>query len=157
MSLFRIAKRRTQAELTLSNGETRKGCFFLSGATVNAAGAERVTDLLNAEPGFFPFEPCDGTGTILVNRAHVVLARLTDSVSEARLDPAYDVAPVRRVVITLTNRAVLRGCVRVYCATGHDRLSDYARLPQMFRYVETGDGTFVVNSAHVVELSEIPS
>jgi hypothetical protein len=157
MSLFRVAKRRTEAELTLSNGETRRGSFFLAGPTATAQGAERVTDLLNAEAGFFPFERCDGTGTILVNRDHVVLARLTDAISEARLDPAYDIATVRRVVITLTNRMVLRGSVRVYCPAGHDRLSDYARSPQMFRYVENGDGTFVVNSAHIVELSEIPS
>jgi hypothetical protein len=27
----------------------------------------------------------------------------------------------------------------------------------MFRYVENSDGTFVVNSAHIVELSEMTS
>lgn len=157
MSQFRVEKRRTEAELTLSNGETRCGCFFLAGANVTAPNAERVIDLLNAEAGFFPFETCNGTGTILVNRDHVVLARLNDQPSEARIDPDYDVATVRRAVITLTNRMVLRGTVRVYCPAGRDRLSDYARMAQMFRYVENADGTFVVNSAHIVELSEISS
>jgi hypothetical protein len=157
MSQFRVEKRRTEAELTLSNGETRCGCFFLAGASVTAPNAERAIDLLNAEAGFFPFETCNGVGTILVNRDHVVLARLKDRVSEARLDSDYEVATVRRVAITLTNRMVLRGTVRVYCPAGRDRLSDYARMSQMFRYVENKDGTFVVNSAHIVELSEMTS
>ena len=157
MSQFRVEKRRTEAELTLSNGETRCGCFFLAGATVTAPNAERAIDLLNAEAGFFPFETCNGADTILVNRDHVVLARLKDRMSEALLDPDYEVATVRRVVITLTNRMVLRGSVRVYCPAGHDRLSDYARTSQMFRYVENSDGTLVVNSAHIVELSEMTS
>jgi hypothetical protein len=157
MSQFRVEKRRTEAELTLSNGESRCGCFFLAGAGPTAPNAERVIDLLNAEPGFFPFETCNGTGTILVNRAHVVLVRLTSWPSEAHVDPDYEIARVRPVVITLTNRMVLRGAVRIYCPAGRDRLSDYARMPQMFRYVENGDGTFVVNSAHIVELSEISS
>ena len=157
MSEFRVAKRRTEAELTLSNGESRRGCFFLAGTTATGPGAERVSDLLNSEAGFFPFEPYDGSGTLLVNRDHVVLARLTDRISEAQIDPDYDIATVRPVVITLTNRTVLRGTVRVYCPAGHDRLSDYARSPQRFRYVENREGTFVVNSAHIVELSEISS
>lgn len=157
MSQFRVEKRRVEADLTLSNGESRCGSFFLAGASVTSPSAERVIDLLNAEAGFFPFETCNGTGTILVNRDHVVLAHLTDPVSEARIDPDYHVATARRVVITLTNRMVLRGTVRVYCPAGHDRLSDYARMSQMFRYVENADGTFVVNSAHIVELSETTS
>ncbi len=154
MSQFRVEKRRTEAELTLTNGETRCGFFFLAGANAAAPKAERAIDLLNAEAGFFPFETCSGSGTILVNRDHVVLARLKDRFSEARVDPDYEIATVRQVVITLTNRMVLRGEVRIYCPKGHDRLSDYARLPQMFRYVENVDGTFVVNTAHIVELSE---
>jgi hypothetical protein len=157
MSLFRVAKRRAGAELTLSSGERRLGSFFLAGPTVTARGAERVSDLLNAEAGFFPFETCDGRGTILVNRDHVVLAHLKDDAYEPRIDPDYDVATVRRVEMTLTNNAVLRGSVRVYCPAGHDRLSDYARSPRMFRYVENGEGTFIVNSAHIVELLEITS
>jgi len=58
-------------------------------------------------------------------------------------------------VMKLSNRVVLRGIVRVYCPTGRDRLSDYARTPPVFRYVENEDGTFVVNTHHIVELAEI--
>jgi hypothetical protein len=33
-------------------------------------------------------------------------------------------------------------------------LSDYAREPETFRYIDTGDGTVIVNSAHIVEMQE---
>ena len=55
----------------------------------------------------------------------------------------------------MSTRAVLRGTVRVYRAEGRDRLSDYARTPPVFRYVENEDGTYVVNTHHIVELAEI--
>ena len=43
---------------------------------------------------------------------------------------------------------------RVYRPSGRDRLSDYARGPEIFRYVETADGTVIVNADHIVELRE---
>ena len=39
---------------------------------------------------------------------------------------------------------------------GRDRLSDWARQPETFRYVETDEATLLVNVAHIIEVSEIP-
>jgi hypothetical protein len=156
MSQFRVEKRKAEAELTLSNGESRRGCFFLSGSSATHAGPERVKDLLNSEPGFFPFEVANQE-TVLVNRAQLVTIRLMGSVDESTLDSGYDVATVRDVVIRLSNRVVLRGSVRIYRPQGHDRLSDHARSTELFHYLENAEGTYIVNSAHIVELSEIPS
>jgi hypothetical protein len=156
MSQFRVEKRRAEAELTLSSGESLRGCFFVAGSSAAHGGYERVADFLNSEDGFFPFESADLNDTVLVNRAHIVTVRLVGTTDEARLDAGYHVAKVRRVVMKLSNRIVLRGTVRIYCPAGRDRLSDYARSPQMFRYLENADGTFVVNSDHIVELSEMP-
>ena len=155
MSQFRVEKQRAEAELTLSSGESLRGWFFVAPSSATHDGPERVADLLNIEAGFFPFESVDSDDTVLVNRSHLVTARLLDAPDEARLEPGYGVARARRVVMKLSNRMVLRGTVRVYCPAGRDRLSDYARSPQMFRYLESPDGTFVVNSHHIVELSEI--
>ena len=47
------------------------------------------------------------------------------------------------------------GRVSVYLPEGHDRLSDYARSLEMFRYIETDAHTVIVNTAHLVELREI--
>ena len=155
MSEFRVEKHRADAEVTLSNGESLRGCFFVAPSSATHAGAERVADLLNAESGLIPFDRPDAGTTVLVNCAHVVTARLLGSSDEPRRDAGYDVAKIRRVVMKLSNRVVLRGIVRVYCPTGRDRLSDYARTPPVFRYVENEDGTFVVNTHHIVELAEI--
>ena len=40
---------------------------------------------------------------------------------------------------------------------GHDRLSDYAQAYERFRYVELPDRTLLVNSAHIVALTEVQS
>jgi hypothetical protein len=44
--------------------------------------------------------------------------------------------------------------VSVFRPQGHDRLSDFARSPEMFRYLETPEITYLVNVRHIVHLSE---
>jgi hypothetical protein len=156
VSEFRIEKRRTEAELTLASGATIRGCFFLSESRATHSGPERVADLLNAEPGFFPFEIATGTEshTVLYNRPQVVLVTLLEETVEAQLDPGYDVAPERQVHMLLSTGQTVEGRVRIYKPSGRDRLSDYARAPEMFLYVETEDATIIINSAHIVELRE---
>jgi hypothetical protein len=156
VSEFRIEKRRAEAALTLTTGTTVKGCFFLSGSSASHAGPERVADLLNAEAGFFPFELHAGGAphTVLYNRAQLLLVTLLEETIEAQLDPGYSVATERAVRVLLSNGAAVEGRVRVYRPSGRDRLSDYARAPELFRYVETADGTVIVNTDHIVELRE---
>ena len=156
MSEFRVEKKRAEAVLTLTTGATVRGCFFLAGARATQAGPERVADLLNAETGFFPFELSGQSAphTVLYNRAQVVVVALVGETVEASLDAGYNVATERTVEILLSNGRSIAGQVRVYRPSGRDRLSDYARLPEAFRYVETADATVIVNSAHIVELRE---
>lgn len=156
MSEFRIKKRRAEAALTLTTGSTVRGCFFLAGSAASHSGPERVADLLNAETGFFPFELNAGSApyTVLYNRRQVVVATLLEETIEAQLDPGYSVATEREVRILLSNGRTVEGRVRVYRPTGRDRLSDYARAPEVFRYVETADRTVIVNADHIVELRE---
>jgi hypothetical protein len=156
MSQFRVEKHRAEAELTLAGGAAVRGWFFLASSTAHHLGPERVADLLNAETGFFPFSPAGGTAddTVLINRAHVILVKLLERTDEPQVDPGYDIATQRHVVMRLSNGSTLGGAVRVYRPAGRDRLSDYARLPEIFRYVESADGVFVVNSAHIVDLRE---
>jgi len=156
MSQFRVEKQRADAEITLAAGTRVRGAFFLAGSSVADAGRpERIGDLLNAESGFFPFETGPGdAGTLLVNRAHLVTVRLIDRGDEPQLDPGYDVATARDVAMLLTDGRTLRGTVRVYRPQGRDRLSDYARSSDLFRYLETREGTFIVNSAHIVSIYE---
>jgi len=157
MSEYRVEKHRAEAELTLSSGGLLQGWFFLAESSATHAGPERVADLLNAEVGFFPFQvPAGATpDTVLINRRQLISVRLLDETTEAQRDPGYEVATVRPVEMLLSNGEMLSGTVRVYRPQGRDRLSDYARSTDNFRYVENAEGTFVVNSAHVVQLREI--
>jgi hypothetical protein len=155
MSDFHIEKQRAEAEITLSGGGSVRGAFFLAGSSSNYHCPERVADLLNEEQGFFPFgtnpEQAD---TILINRTHIVSVKLLERSNEPQLDPSYDLATKRHVSMRLSNGTRLSGTVRISRPQGHDRLSDYARSPEAFRYLESPDGTYVVNYAHIVDLRE---
>ena len=157
VSEFRVEKQRVDAALTLTTGTVVRGCFFLSGSSPTHAGPERVADLLNAETGFFPFElnGANSPHTALFNRAQLVLVTLLakDTV-EAQLEPGYDVAPTRQIRVLLSTGSAIEGVVRIYRPSGRDRLSDYARAPEIFRYVEAAGATVIVNAAHIVELRE---
>jgi hypothetical protein len=155
LSEFRVEKSRTEATLTLSSGSSVRGSFFVAGNSRTHAGPEHIKDVLNGETGFFPFEVAGaaGSSTILYNRDHLVMAKLGDT-DEARSDPGYDVATVRTVSLLLSNGARLRGTVRVYRPQGRDRLSDFARAAEPFRYLETEDATYLFNVRHVLELAE---
>jgi hypothetical protein len=156
VSEFRIEKRRAEAALTLTTGTTVRGCFFLFGSSASHSGPERVADLLNAETGFFPFElNADAAPhTVLYNRNQVVLVTLLEETIESQLDPGYSVATERAIRMILSSGQTVVGRVRVYRPSGRDRLSDYARAPEIFRYVETAEGTVIVNADHIVELRE---
>jgi len=156
VSEFRIEKRRAEAALTLTTVSTVRGCFFLSGSSASHAGPERVADLLNAETGFFPFELNAGAApyTVLFNRSQVLQVVLLEDTIEAQLDPGYSVATERAIRMLLSNGDAVIGRVRVYRPSGRDRVSDYARAAETFRYVETAAGTVIVNADHIVELRE---
>ena len=156
MSEFRVEKRRAEAALTLTTGTAVRGCFFLAGSSATHSGPERVAELLNAETGFFPFELNAGGApyAVLYHRAQLVLVTLLDETLEAQLVPGYSVATERTVRILLSNGHPVEGRIRVYRPSGRDRLSDYARMPETFRYVETAEGTVIVNADHIVELRE---
>jgi hypothetical protein len=156
-SEFRVQKSRADATLTLSNGTSVHGCFFISGNSRTHAGPEGVKDVLNTETGFFPFDSTrpDGSTTILVNRDHVVCVKLEDK-DEPRRDPDYDVATQKIVTMLMSNGTRLRGSVRISRPHGSDRLSDFARGPEAFRYLETDAATYIINVHHLVELTEEP-
>ena len=155
VSEYRIEKSRVEATLTLSNGTTVRGCFFISRNSRTHAGPEGVRDVLNGEAGFFPFEErrADESRTILYNRDHVLYAAIVDA-QELHRDPGYGVAMQRVATMLLANGMRLCGAVRVYGLQGRDRLSDFARQGEMFRYLEAEHATYIVNVRHVVELSE---
>lgn len=156
MSEFRFEKERVSAALTLAPGTSVNGSFFVAAHTSTRKGRERerIGDLLNAQPGFFPFELRDGS-TVLYNRAHVVAVTLDAGASEADQDPGYAGATQRHVGMLLSTGMRVKGMVAVFSAPGRDRLSDYSRTPQSFLYLVTQKNTLIINAAHIVELTEL--
>lgn len=156
-SEFRVEKQRANAIVTLSTGQVMRGCFFTAGGSAGRAGPERVGDLLNADAGFLPFEIHGGVHarTVLFNRRHIVIVALDDN--EAARDPGYEVATRRVVSVLLSNGERVTGAVRVYQPEGRDRLSDWARQREIFRYVETAQATLIINTAHIIDVSEVDS
>ena len=154
-SEFRVEKRRADAVVTLVTGETVTGCFFTSQGSARHEGAERIGDLLNSEAGFVPFELDGGRGisTVMYNRSHVIAVRVLDD--EVRQDPGYSVAARRHVSLLLSNGERIDGDVRVYRPQGRDRVSDWSRQSDVFRYVEASDATYIVNAAHIVAVTEV--
>ena len=156
-SEFRVEKERIDAIITLSNGDSTQGHFFVAQGSAYSSGPERVGELLNAEPGFFPFELRDPRAhrTVLYNRREVIMVALAEN--EASRVPGYDVATERFVSVLLSNGERVTGAVRVYRPEGRDRVSDWARGADIFRYIEAGGTTLLVNIAHVIEISEVPT
>lgn len=152
---FRFEKRRAAAVVTMVGGEVASGSFFTAGDTTRRHGGERIADLLNSEPGFFPFE-VEGNShprTVLYNRAHLISAEISDN--EPKDDPDYDVASRRPVSILLSNGRRIDAFVRVARPVGRDRLSDWTRQPEVFRYVESGASVLILNAAHIVAFTEV--
>jgi hypothetical protein len=155
MSEFRFEKIRVPAELILTQGEPVAGSVFVAGSAFDHDGPERVADLLNGRPGFLPFRRRDGT-IALYNYRHIIVVRLGEEVREVEAAPGYDVAPKRRVSMLLSNGERIAGVVPIYAPPGRDRMSDYARSTESFRSVVLPDRTLLVNSSHIVEMTEIP-
>lgn len=154
LSQFHVEKQRVRAIVAPSHGAAIVGFFFVAG-TASSEGPERVLDLLNANEGFVPFGLADNTAmtSVLLQRDHIVTVTLDDH--EARRVPGYTYAISRRVSLRLTTGERLTGDVRVYRPAGRDRLSDWARHGNRFRYVETGATTVIVNVNHIVEAREV--
>ncbi len=155
VSDFRIEKARSHATIRLSNGDLLLGCFFVSSTSPHLPGRERVGELLNSDSTFVPFEVRDegAPRIILVNRAQVLSVELAEN--EAKQDIGYNEAVRRVVSVRLSNGHQVVGTVRIYRPVGSDRLSDWARQADQFRYIETDQVTVIVNVAHVIDASEI--
>lgn len=151
VSDFYIEKRRVSVRLVLAGGTSVAGDVFLSHSTDTHTGPEWVGDMLNRDRGFFPCEVA-GERIILFNRAHVLVVWLVEPELDQSLDPSYSIANRQAVTLSLTNGEKLGGDLHVALPEGRNRISDFSRTDEQFRYFETPDGTCIVNFDHVVEI-----
>lgn len=154
-SPFRMNKRRVDATLTLTTGRTVRGSFFVAETTVLGDSPERIDDLLNTTPRFFPFERVENGQQRVALYSIEQVAMVTLFGQQAREVPGYEVAKVRHVSLLLSGGDRLSGDIRVYQPDGRNRVSDWSHEPAAFRFIETEHGTLVVNINHVVEIIEL--
>ena len=161
MDEFRIEKRHAKAALTLSNGRSVRGRFFLSASAANHAGPERIDDVLNTTARFFPFE-LEGVSeasprVVLYSPAHIVFVQVQDPEFDLRADPSYEVAPRESALFLLSHGEHVSGSMHILSPKPAARLSDFTKLTEPFHYVETNDRTLLLNFAHVIEISPLKS
>ncbi len=151
---LRFEKHRAHARIVLTGGREHDGWFFVAGAAARHGGRERIADLLESNAGFVPFEMATGAGveTRLINPRHLVYVVL--GTEEVDLHAEWVGGRRQPVTLWLSNGTRLVGVVYVDRPEGHDRLSDWTRQPDTFRYVESSEGLLLVNAAHVVDLTE---
>ena len=149
-------KRRTSRG-PVASGESVRGFSSPRGGAAHHEGAAALVELLNDEAGFSRSRSrrSAAPGTVLHNRSHVITVAVFDD--ESRRDPGYDVAARRPISLLLTNGRRVEGIVRIYRPEGRDRVSDWTRQPETFRYIESDSATFIVNVAHVVTVTEVPA
>jgi hypothetical protein len=153
-SHFRIEKDREPAELAWASGRRARGNFFVAGAAARHSGRELVIDLLNSQPGFVPFEIDDETGTAvrLYNPQHILFVKLARHDIDPESEPAYEAASHKAALVVFADGTRVEGTVYVFRPAGRDRLSDYTRSGEQYRYLRTSDALLIVNFAQVAEI-----
>ena len=157
ITVFRIRKREARVTLTLVNGRTARGAFFLSETAADHAGPERIDELLNAATRFVPFHVDADTGrasVILLNRTQILMVSLPPSEADLVHDSSYEIARREPARLVLSNGERLVGEVHIAGLSDHARLSDVVNL-HMFLHVERPNQTVLVNVDHVVELEPL--
>jgi hypothetical protein len=150
MDELRIPKHEVEAELTLENGEIRRGVLFLANAAADHTGAERVLDLLNGPADFIPLKTLDRPGVLLMSRAAILLVRTApeSSPDEELPEPAFH----HGVEVTLRSGNTVKGALEYSQAPEHARILDYLSRAAQFFSIHQKEHVLHVNKQHVVHV-----
>ena len=83
------------------------------------------------------------------------MVSLPTPVIEAQLDAGYDVATRRTVKVLLSNGETITGNVVVYPAAGPRSAERLRAHRRAFSLRRAADRTVLINSAHIVALTEV--
>jgi hypothetical protein len=113
-------------------------------------GPETALEMLNRDDSFFPFQPDDGSGVLLIAKEHTVTVSIDRQAPIA--DPArLSVARMAGIQLVMAGGATLGGWASYELPDGHARLLDYLNSStQPFFAIWTHATTHYVNRAHVL-------
>ena len=150
---LRVPKRRAQVEVLMPGGKALPVTVFLAEFASTHAGAERVSDLLNAAEGEF-IASVDSTSDALtfLNRQNVAAARVS---LEWEGEEELEGAEAHEVEIALADGTLLKGRVRYLLPPERSRLNDYLNDPQPFVRLSHGDQVTLVNKRHIARVTKV--
>jgi hypothetical protein len=149
VSNLQVPKRRVAIEIVACGGEHRTVTVFLSEFTPDHGGAERVSDMLNRDDVFFPALDHTTARTTLVNRAAVVLARVSRSLDTGDGDD-ITIPTEHEVEVRLIDGEVVRGVVSYALPPEHSRPVDFLNgRGRFFRLLVSAEHLLLVNKQHV--------
>ncbi|MBF5042233.1 hypothetical protein FGE12_07475 [Aggregicoccus sp. 17bor-14] len=153
MSDYHVPKRRLPVQLTLVGGSRVHVQLFLSARASGHGGEERLEDLLNGPHDFLPAQEVGSGETLLINRAALVVARVTHG---EVTDPPEEVGAgaEHAVQVHLLDGSVLAGRICYARPESSARLSDFLNEPAPFLELQTSEGTVFVSKRHVARITE---
>jgi hypothetical protein len=136
------------AQIVLPGGETRDVFVYLSEATPERSGGERLSDLLNTGVRFLPAMDALTATMLLVNASSVAVARV-DAAHEPREEDELNILTEHEVEVRLVDGQRLQGLITYVMPEGRARLTDYFNEAQPFLRLVQGPKVALVNKHHV--------
>ncbi|MCW5827819.1 MAG: hypothetical protein KIT79_00750 [Deltaproteobacteria bacterium] len=151
---YQVAKRSVPVMVRLTNGNAHKGDFLLAAQAEQHHGAERVKDLLNGSGEMVPLFSHLHNTPILLNKRHIEMVELTEPDLASDADRDTDFAIHRQALLIMDSGSKLRGDLVVTMPSGHDRTLDFLNRGERFVYLESRDGTKIINLLHVIAVED---
>jgi hypothetical protein len=155
MSDYRVPKRRLPVQITLVGGASLHVNVFLASFAGSHLGEERLDDLLNGPHDFIPAQEVGSGATTLLNRAALVVARVTH---QWVTDPPGAVGDCvdEKVRVVLLDGSELTGSVSYALPEANGRLSDFLNAAAPFLELQDEGGTAFVSKRHVARIAVEP-
>jgi hypothetical protein len=139
------------AEIVCADGTWFVGRIFLPAASSSHTGPMRPVEWMNdASTSFFPFLPANAPGSVILNKAEVVVLTV---LGETEPDEEGVDTPHRRVQIECRER-VVAGTVYIDMPEGHQRVLDYLNRPEPFVIVRDGGRHHLVRKTRITRVTE---
>jgi len=144
-NLYRIETTRKAVILTMRDGEELRGNVFIHFSSYRPFELEDVSELLNADPPFFPLE-LTNTEVILVSKERVAEAaadRGEDAADQPTREPT---TPTALLQVILVGGEVRLGSIQLEAPPGRARVLDYLNaLTSRFLTLYTSNEARLIN------------
>ena len=149
--MLKVQKAKKPVEVIYTDHSRQGGNFFVSLTSSHRHGPESITDLLNGERRYLPFEAEDGAITIVHKKAILMVCLKSSEVPET-------VEMSERVLaqVTFLSGHCVTGYIYNDLPRSYPRLSDYLNGTPLFFHLEIDGTDCLVNSEFVKFVTSSP-